>query len=122
MNRMSDITLEKIYTLLEKLTNYIMTEFPVIKENLDHKTESEQPITSSENYIADNLCKKLDLCLERMNQQSRLLDDMRISMQSVHRILAIAEKRQAFLKQLGHMKNLASSCSPCHRNGSDYNC
>ena len=77
---------------------------------------------ASENYKIDNLCKKLDLCLERMNQKTKLLDDMKTSMQSVHRTLAKAEKQRALLKQSGHLGNPGSSCSPCRHNGMDSNC
>lgn len=99
---MSDITLEKIYALLEKLTHYVMTEFPAIKENVDRKTENVLPAMSCVKYD-DDLCKKLDMCLDLMNRQANMLEEMRTYMQSVHRTLAKAEKRRALLKQLGHL-------------------
>ena len=80
---MSEITLEKTYALLEKLADYVMTEVPALKQDLEQKADK-----------AD-----VRLLLEGMDAQARQLDELRTELKSGSGTLDNHEGRLAGLEE-----------------------
>ena len=74
---MSKITLEKVHASLERLTDYVMTEIPYIKRELDQKAGKE------------DVQKIMDI----MDGQSKNIEAIRIEQVSMNSTLDRFEKR-----------------------------
>ena len=80
---MSKITLEKVHASLERLIDYVMTEMPYIKRELDKKADKE------------DVQKIMDI----MDGQSKNIETIRIEQVSMNRTLDRFEKRISRLEE-----------------------
>ena len=118
---MTKITPEKTYSLLEKLAEYVMTEIPLIKEELNKKADkseinelkidvNELKIDVNELKIdvtelkedVNNLKQKVDIIINGQDKQAKQLDDLKTEQVATNSALLRHEERITDLEQKVH--------------------